>query len=403
MQGSLLVPREAEHADRAPPDAVAGSVVRVAVDATPLLGSRTGVGEFCSGALGALATRPELSVSAFAITWRRRQMLGPELPPGVPAEQRAMPARPLHLAWGRVAWPPVEWFVGRADVVHGTNFVVPPTRRAAAVVTVHDLTVLHYPAMCQPATLHFPALIRRAVARGAWVHTPSRFVAEEVVEAFGVDPGRVRAVAHGIPPRVVDGTGPGSSSQPAALALPAGARRYLLAIGTVEPRKDYPGLVAAFDRIAGARPDLALVIAGGEGWGSAALDEALASSGYGDRVVRAGYVDSPTLGRLLRGAVALVFPSVYEGFGLPPLEAMDAGVPVVATAAGAVPEVVGDGGLLVPPGDAEALAEALASVSDDPHVRAQLAARGRARAATFSWEACGAGLSSLYREAAAAR
>ena len=103
----------------------------------------------------------------------------------------AMPARPLHLAWRHLEQPPVEWFVGRADVVHGTNFVVPPTRRAARVVTVHDLTTVRFPEMCDEPTLRFPALIRRAVAQGAWVHTPSQYVADEVVAELGVDKTRV--------------------------------------------------------------------------------------------------------------------------------------------------------------------------------------------------------------------
>ncbi len=112
-----------------------------------------------------------------------------------------MPARPLHLAWAHLPGPAVEWFVGPVDVVHGTNFVVPPTRRAARVVTVHDLTTVRYPELCDRSTLGFPRMVRRAVSDGAWVHTPSQFVADEVVAEFGVDPGRVRVVYHGVAPR----------------------------------------------------------------------------------------------------------------------------------------------------------------------------------------------------------
>ena len=108
-----------------------------------------------------------------------------------------MPARPLHALWARRDGPPVEWFIGAADVVHGTNFVVPPTRRAAAVVSVHDLTPLRHPELCDAATLAYPGLIRRALRRGAWVHADSGFVAGEVVDAFEADPGRVRVVHPG--------------------------------------------------------------------------------------------------------------------------------------------------------------------------------------------------------------
>ena len=373
-----------------------GAPLSVAVDATPLLGVVSGVGRFCAGALGALGARRDLDVSAYAVSWRRRGHIVPLLPAGVAARQRAMPARPLQAAWERFDTPPAEWFVGRVDVVHGTNYVVPPTTRAAAVVTVHDLTVVRFPEMCDAATLRFPQLVRRALARGAWVHTHSRFVADEVVEHFGADPAMVVPVAPGIPALGGDATAPG-----APLVLPPGCDRYLLAIGTVEPRKDYPGLLDAFAVVGATRPELALVIVGADGWGSEAFREALASSPLRDRVLQPGYLSDEDLGAALAGAAALVYPSRYEGFGLPPLQAMALGVPVVATAAGAVPEVVGDAAEMVEPGDADALAGAITAVVDDPGRAAALAEAGRRQADRFSWEACGAGLAELYHQAAA--
>jgi glycosyltransferase involved in cell wall biosynthesis len=369
----------------------------VAVDATPLLGMRTGVGMFCDGTLQALGNRPDLDVAAFAVTWRRRHLLRPLVPASVEVVERPMPARPLHRIWAHRSFPPIEWFTGPADVVHGTNFVVPPTRRAARVVTVHDLTAVRFPELCDASTLMFPDLVRRAVADGAWVHTASRFVADEVVAELGALPERVRVVHLGIP-------GHGSrSGVPAGLVMPEGTHRYVLAVGTVEPRKDLPGLVRAFDRLAGDRGDVALVIAGGRGWGGDALDETVKASPWSERIVRLGYVDDDRLSSVLDGASVLAYPSVYEGFGFPPLEAMARGVPVVATAVGAIPEVVGDGALLVPLGDTDALAGALSDVLADESLRDGLVERGRERAALFTWESCARGLADLYMTAAERR
>lgn len=377
------------------PTEPAPSRLRVAVDATPLLGRPTGVGAFCSGALGGLGSRGDVAVSAFAVSWRRRRGLGGLVPPGVSVVDRPMPARPLHLAWRHARVPPLEWFTGPADVVHGTNFVVPPTARAAAVVSVYDLTTVRFPELREPATAAFPDLIRRALRRGAFVHTLARFVADEVVEVFGADPDRVRVVAPGVPETPAD-----DPAAPPALRLPPGCDRYVLAVGTVEPRKDYPGLVAAFDAVAADRPELALVVVGADGWGADAFTAALSRAKAAGRVVRAGYLSDGELGRVLRRASVLCYPSRYEGFGFPPLQAMAVGVPVVATAAGAVPEVVGPAAALVAVGDTDALAGALAGVLDDAGRRDALVAAGYRQVAGFSWDACAAGLTALYAEAA---
>ena len=379
----------------------------VGFDATPLIGRPTGVGVFCAGALEGLAHRDDVDVSAYAVSWRRRKGISELVPPRVATAQRPMPARPLHAAWSRLAVPPLEWFVGDVDVVHGSNFVVPPTKRAARVVTVHDLTVTRFPELCDEPTLAYPALIRRAVSQGAWVHTPSAFVAAEVVEEFEIDPERVRAVHHGVPrlAAVHDAeVGPRSDgSGPSPVTLPDGCSRYVLAVGTIEPRKDYPLLVRSFAAVVAAHPDVALVIVGGDGWGAGRFAEAVAASSVRDRIIRPGYIDDAALATVLRGAAVLAYPSRYEGFGFPPLQAMAAGVPVVATGGGAVPEVVGDGAWLVAPGDEDALAEQLVralSAGDDVEA---LIARGRVRSASFTWERCADGLVGLYRDAAADR
>jgi glycosyltransferase involved in cell wall biosynthesis len=372
----------------------------VALDATPLLGHPTGIGAFCLGALEGLGSRRDLAVQAYAVSWRRRRGIDRQLPPGVTGRQRPMPARPLHALWSRGSGPPVEWFIGPVDVVHGTNFVVPPTKAAAAVVSVHDLTPLHHPELCNEATLAFPGLIRRALARGAWVQTDSSFVAGEVVEAFRADPDRVRVVNPGVPP--LPPIGAGAAREAVGHLLTPGTP-FVLSVGTAEPRKDLPGLVRAFDEVADHHAEVRLVLAGPPGWGDAALTSAIEAARHRSRVVQTGWVDPYLLAALFDQAAVLAYPSLYEGFGFPPLQAMRAGVPVVSTRAGSLPEIVGDGALLVEAGDHAALGEALDRALGDEALREKLVTAGRTVVERFSWDRCADGLAQLYRDAAGAR
>jgi glycosyltransferase involved in cell wall biosynthesis len=245
------------------------------------------------------------------------------------------------------------------------------------VVSVYDLGFVRYPTFVNSDTLDYPELLRRAVRRGAWVHTTSDFVRDEVIETFSVPAERVVRVYPGIPP--IHG------GDPARGRTLAGVDRYVLAIGTIEPRKNFPGLVRAFDALAARDPDVVLAVAGGRGWGADEFDAAVAAAHHRDRVRTFGYVSSEDRADLLAGASVLAYPSHYEGFGFPPLEAMAAGVPVVTTRAGAVPEVVGDAALVVDVDDDDALADALQRVLDDDARRHDLVARGHARHQVFSW------------------
>ena len=348
---------------------------------------------FVHGALAALARHPDVDVTAYALTFRGRGRLASQVPAGVRAASRPMAARLLRASWRRTDHPVIERWTGPVDVAHGTNFVAPPARAAATVVTVHDLTPVRFPELSTRDTRQYPGLLARALRRGAFVHTPSAAVAAEVVELLGAPADRVVAVHHGVPPV--------AGGDPVAGQRLAGAERYILALGTIEPRKDLPSLLAAFDAVAADLPGVRLVVAGPDGWGTAAFEAALARTAHRRRVVRLGWVEDPDRAALLGGAWAYAYPSLYEGFGFPPLEAMAAGVPVVATTAGALPEVLGDAALLVAPGDRDALASALLQL-DDGGTRAALVERGHRRAAAFSWDACAAGLVALYRRAAAA-
>jgi glycosyltransferase involved in cell wall biosynthesis len=355
----------------------------VAIDATPLLGDRTGVGVAVTGMVRAVAEHGESALVGYGFTatgWRRLHRI---LPSGVRPARGPMPASALLRLWSRRDDPVVEWWTGPIDVVHGTNFVVPPSRRAARMVSVWDLTAVRWPDLVSPTARLYPGLIARAVDQGAWVHTGAHSVADEIVDHFGADRERVVVIPPGlnpIPPAATQRTG----------------RPYVLGLGTTEPRKDFPSLVAAFAQLAPS--DVELRIAGPPGWAEGDLEKAIDRSPARDRIRRLGWVEDA--GSLMAGATVFAYPSRYEGFGLPPLEAMAAGVPVVATATGAIPEVVGDAALLVEPGDADALARALDTALHDDDTRRRLIDRGRVRAAGFTWSAAGSALAAAYRRAA---
>ncbi|MGH9136844.1 MAG: glycosyltransferase family 4 protein [Acidimicrobiales bacterium] len=369
--------------------------MRVAIDVTSLLHARAGIGTYVSEVLPRLAARPEVDVTAFAVTWRGRNRVASIVPAGVDVNRGFMAARPLHVVWRHVDWPVLEWWTGRVDVVLGSNFVVPPTRRAARVALVHDLTAWRFPELVDAPTRRFPSLVARAVERGAHVLTVSETVAAELTAIARVPADRVHWVHNGL-------TVP-AGGQAAEGRRRAGGARYVLAVGTIEPRKDYPTLVRAFDAVAATDPDIRLVIAGVDGWGTEPFDAALVAARHGDRIVRLGYVDDAAKADLMAGAVVFAYPSRYEGFGMPPLEAMAAGIPVVTTRAGALPEVVGAAAELVAPGDVDALAGAIALVLDDSDRRADLVRRGHERAARYSWDATADGVVEVLRHVALAR
>jgi glycosyltransferase involved in cell wall biosynthesis len=367
-----------------------GGVPTVAIDATPLLGAPTGIGVAVRGLLAELAGRPELDLVGYGFTGTGWARLRSKLPARVRLSRAPMPASALLRAWARTDRPAGDWWMGSVDVIHGTNFVVPPSRCAARLVSVWDLTAVRYPELCTPTSRRYPALVRRAIDRGAWVHTGAASVAAEIVDHFGVDPGRVRVIPPGVEPAY-------ASVQPTK----GGSPPYLLGLGTSEPRKDFPGLVAAFDELAATHSSLELRIAGPPGWGEAQLQEAISGARHRDRVRRLGWVEN--IGPLLAGAAVFVYPSRYEGFGLPPLEAMACGVPVVATTAGSLPEVLGDAALLVPVGEPPALAAAIGRVLSDDSVRSGLIRAGRRRVEDFSWRSAGDALIGTYLEMVAAR
>jgi len=367
--------------------------VRIGIDATPLLGRITGVGVYTANLLNALAQEwPEDTLVATAFTWRARGSLEAVLPPGVSVRGRRVPARALRRMWASIGVPPVEAISGSVDAFHATNFVLPPLRHAAGILTVHDLAFLRYPETVSAATLTYRDLVPAGLSRASMVVTPSHAVAEQVQDAYAVPSDRIMVTPLGVDPQWSK-TLPPSPGWRAAMGIPTD---YLLAVGTLEPRKNLRVLVAAFAGLVADHADVPpLVIAGGAGWGEA-LD---LSTIPNDRVILTGHLPLPSLRSLVAGATLLVFPSIDEGFGLPSLEALACGVPVVANDLPVTREVLGDQAVFCDAGDTLALADAILTTVTDP--RGSPDAR-RAHAASFSWTRCAEATHAAYERAVAA-
>jgi glycosyltransferase involved in cell wall biosynthesis len=382
--------------ERPVPEAVRPTV---ALDVTPLLGMRTGIGNAVAALLGAFGTLEAApAVVPYTLSVRARAQRDE-----LPATTRfvPLPARVLLRAWARADRPRIDRWLRGARVVHATNYLAPATR-LPTLVSVYDCSFVRFPELCTPEVRALVPILRRAVARGVTVHTTSEFVADEIDELFG--PGLRRAGRLVVVPLGVPTLG-GDSELPASLAARIGDAPFVLAIGTLELRKNYPHLVAAFGEVARRVPGVRLVIAGQDGTARADVDAAIARlpSGVRARVLLAGAVSDAARRALLERAAVLAYPSVYEGFGFPALEAMTTRVPVVAARAGAIPEVVGDAALLVEPTDEAQLAAAIERLLVDDDTRRELIGRGRDRVRAFSWESTARGLVACYRRLAEAR
>jgi glycosyltransferase involved in cell wall biosynthesis len=341
-----------------------------------------GIGTYVRELVPALASRdPALGLTLFHSRFET-----PELPERWmrehPIEQLPASIRSLYPRWDLTRRPLLPSSLASANVVHATNHgAVPPTRRGQAlVVTVHDLAFVHAPDLFSRRWRWlYRAGLRAAVRHADAIVTPSRSTAEDVVSHTGVDPAKLHVV-------------------PLAAALPSGAldaadvatrlmisRPYALFVGTLEPRKNLVRLVRAYRRAAGRGLPHALVLAGPMGWQHEPLMRELALSGPGE-IVMTGRVSADELDALYRGADAFVYPSLYEGFGLPVVEAMARGVPTITSATSSLPEVAGDAAELVDPRSVRELTDALERVLTDTAHADSLAARGRAQAERFSWD-----------------
>ncbi len=341
-----------------------------------------GIGTYVRELLPALARRdPSLEVVPFHSRWPGP---GPALPT-LSASPVEVPAsyRSLYPRWALLGRPPLPEALRGCDVVHATNpAAVPPAGPGQRlVVAVHDLAFLHFPRLFpRPWRLLYRAGIRAAVRRAHALLTPSRSTAEDLLSHTGVAPERLHVVPLAAAPQAGGGRDPDAAL--ARLRIP---RPYVLFVGTLEPRKNLVRLVRAYRRVAAGGLPHALVLAGPLGWRHHALHREIALPGPGE-IVLTGALPASDLDALYRRAAAFVYPSLYEGFGLPVLEAMARGVPTIASGTSAIPEVTGDAAVLVDPRSVRELAGAMEAVLTDPQLAEGLALRGRSRSERFSWD-----------------
>lgn len=362
----------------------------------PAIAQRAGVGRYTRALVEHLAPlRGDDELALFYLDFRRRAD-APRAAGAVTRVVRWCPGRAVQASWKRLGWPPFNRLAGPADLYHFPNFILPPLSRGQAVVTIHDLSFLRFPQFAEPRNLaYLTARIRDTVRRSAAVITDSRAIAAEIEAELGVHPERLFPIHLGIAP---DFKAPPAAEGAAARARLGLNRPYLLTVGTVEPRKNLPFLAEVFERLADFDGDL--VVAGMLGWKYEPILERFRRSARAERIRLLPYVPDGDLPALYAGAELLVVGSHYEGFGLPPVEAMACGVPVLSSCGGSLREVLGDAAVVLEGFEADQWAAEARRLLADSGLRAGLTARGLAKAAGYRWEETARKTWDVYRMAA---
>ena len=361
-----------------------GPDLRILLDYRPALRARTGVGEYVHQMAAALSRQlgPSDTLTLFSSSWKDR--LTPDRVPGARIIDARVPVRLLNLAWHRLGWPPVERFAGPVDIAHSAHPLLLPASGAKQVVTIYDLDFLDHPERTR-------AEIRRDYGRLAPIHAPraaavvtiSRFTADAIERRLGVPRERIVICSPGAP-----------AWAPRAAAVPGGP---ILFMGTLEPRKNLGVLLGAYARLRESNPAAPpLWLAGGVTEASTPWLRAIAEPPLGGHVRHLGYVRSEARYDLYAQASMLVLPSHLEGFGMTVLEAMTAGIPVIISRRGALPEVAGDAAQVIEPDDEQGLAAAMQRYLNDPAAAAAGTRRGLERARQYSWEASARTLLDAY-------
>jgi glycosyltransferase involved in cell wall biosynthesis len=377
--------------------------MRVAIDYTSAITEQAGIGRYTRGLARALAHSVPGDIS-LTLWSSEAPPEGHVLPPTGRARllTRGVGHRNLTRLWHKLHIPlPAELLMGWPELIHGPDFVLPPALFARRIVTIHDLAYLTYPDYAQPGIVEYlSAEVPRALRAADHIIAVSRRTALDLVERLHVASARVTVIYPGVDPMFTP-----EADRPAVLEV---LHRYdltqplILAVGTLEPRKNYERLIEAFASITresdGPRQ---LVFAGRQGWRYEGIYAAARrEAGLPERIRFLGFVEDDQLSALYRSAAVLAMPSFYEGFGLPVIEAMASGTPVVCSTGGALPEVAGNAAVLVAPEDVAGLRDALLFACRDQTHRARLISEGLARARRFTWETAAQQHFQLYREAA---
>jgi glycosyltransferase involved in cell wall biosynthesis len=307
-----------------------------------------------------------------------------------------LPERWLTIAWHRFYMPiPIEWFGGQLDLFHSPNFILPPTRQAKTLLTVHDLSFIRHPQGAVASLRKWLSqVVPRSLARADHIVADSESTKQDLIEIFNLKPADITVVGAGVEERFHPITDPAT--------LAAVRQRYylpdsfILGLGTLEPRKNFTGLIAAFAQ-SPVRETHHLVIAGGKGWLYDDIFTAAQTSPVADRIHLSGFVADEDLPALYSLADIFAYPSHYEGFGIPVIEAMACGTPVVCANNSCLPEVAGDSALQVTATDTLALAEALAQLANNPDLRAHTIQAGFHQAQKFTWQAAAERLLAVYQ------
>ncbi len=355
--------------------------MRICIDIQAAIGQQAGVGRYARSLAEAVARHHgshELGLFCFDF---KRKGTGLDIEAAIQRSVRWCPGRIVQKSWKTFGFPPFNWFAGNFDLYHFPNFVRPPLSSGKSVVTIHDVSFMRHPETTESKNLRYlRSQIANTVARSDAIITDSFFSKGEIEQLLGVESDRVFAVHLGLDSQrsTVD-----EDSKLAMRTRYGLERAYILSVGTIEPRKNYPHLIDSFERLEGFDGDL--VIAGMLGWKYEPILERVKSSPQAERIHVLDFVDERHLPSLYADARLFAISSLYEGFGFTPLEAMQHGVPVLSSNGGSLSEVLGDAALIVEGFDADEWAAVMGELIFDTGLRGSLAGKGRAQVERFQW------------------